>query len=235
MTKKGLVAIVAMIALAIGASIPKGLSQDATTISRPNVGWNPGAICADGYALTFVSGQLQCVDSISRAEQANTATTATSATTAATAQQLDPNATVAANQISGQINAQQLQTPTCGSGQVLTNTGSGLTCVAAASSSGGGGVSCPAKTVSVSSYSRAWTNNPPYPVGPSTFYLGASPEGATSGGTFSVSTPDIQECGNNHPTFTVNKTWSCTNGQWGPSSQSDSGCGGWHIVNFSIN
>lgn len=91
-------------------------------------------MCADGYALTFVGGQLMCVNSV---ENAQNATTASSAVTAGTAQQLDPNAQVNASQISGQISSQQMQTPTCGSGQVLTNTGSGLTCVASAGGSGG--------------------------------------------------------------------------------------------------
>lgn len=132
--------------LASGVATNPAATQDATTLQRPNIGWSPGAVCADGYALTFVGGQLQCVDSINRS---NEAATAASATTAGTAQQLDPNATVSANQISGQINSQQIQAPTCGSGQVLTNNGSGLTCVAAASSGGPAQPQCPAQNASI--------------------------------------------------------------------------------------
>lgn len=137
--------------------LPSLRAQDATTIPRPNIGWSPGAVCADGYALTFVGGQLMCVNSV---ENAQNAATAASATTAATAQQLDPNATVSATQISGQISSQQLQTPTCGSGQVLTNTGNGMECIAGGGSGGPAQPQCKSGTVSAS----IWDGyNPYYP------------------------------------------------------------------------
>lgn len=174
-------------------------SQDATSIPRPNIGWSPGAVCADDFALTFVNGQLRCVDSVARAGQADSATIAT---TAGTAQQLDPNAVVSANQISGQISATQMQTPTCPSGQVLTNTGSGLTCTAV---SGGGGttVACAARTV------NGWAAHPgngSYLGGPlsgTPFMVPAGNNGQTISWTFSYS---------HYEPYT--NSWTCSNGAW---------------------
>ncbi len=108
-----------------------GAAGDATTVSAPNFGYT-----APSYADN--SGTAQT------ATTAQTAQTAVNATNAQTADALASTAAIPESQVSG---------PACPSGDVLTNSGAGLVCVAQSS----GGATATTKSGSCEDYNTNTT------------------------------------------------------------------------------